>query len=143
MKILILLSLMLFQTQSIAQSIGPEVEISIGEKVYRGSIYPEGGKVVYVDVANELAYLRVRIENNREVVVTEKYEDLSVTHGCYDELCVGDEVFLKDSNEPLMKVVGVNVYSKALLIKGQLASGQIYLFEHPASELMASELIKK
>jgi hypothetical protein len=132
MKILFLLSLMLFQTQSFAQ----ELEISVGEKVYRGSIYPEGGRVVYVDAANELAYLRVRMENNREVIVTEKYEDLSVTHGCYEDYCVGDEVYLKDSSEPLMKVVGVNVTSKAVLIKGQLADGRHYLFEHPTNELI-------
>jgi hypothetical protein len=131
MKILFLLLLTFTQTSAFAV----EIDLPIGQRVYRGSIYPEGGVVVYTEVDKQIAYLRVRLEN-REVIVTEKYSDLSITKGCIEDYCVGQQVYLNTFENIVMDIVAVNYSSNTVLIKGILEDGRNYLFEHPIDELI-------
>ena len=119
-------------TLACAQSYACDEAICVGDTVYRGSLYKEGGVVVFIDRAQSLAYLRV-LDNNhpREIIVPEKFENLDLTTGCIDQVCTGQLISLKLSPDQTMLVIGINPYTRAVLIKGEN-----YLFEHELSELV-------
>lgn len=112
-----------------------EFDFKVGERAYRGSIYPAGGIIVHLDVDAEKAYLRVAIDPRREVIVTEDFKDLSVRRGCLKEFCVGDEVFLSTDFKPGLKVLAINHLTQVVLLSGELNDGSPYLFEHEAVEI--------
>jgi hypothetical protein len=106
--------------------------LCIGDKVFRGSLYKDGGIVMFLDDEKLLAYLRVKSPiHDQEIIVAEKYENLDITKGCIQNFCVGNEVYLNSKPNEEMQIVGVNPYSGYILI-----SGPNYLFEHALSELV-------
>jgi hypothetical protein len=96
-------------------------QVCTGDKVLKGSSYSQGAMIVGINYFNQTLTVKSVASGNLAV---EQLQDLDLTRGCIDDVCVGDRVFKGSSYSLGADVVALN-YGRSTLTVKSVASGNL------------------
>lgn len=96
-------------------------EVCVGEKILKGSSYSQGANVVGINYSRQTLTVRSLVSGNLAV---ENLNDLEVTRGCIENLCVGDRVFKGTSYSQGADVQAINHYKRTVTVRS-VVSGNL------------------
>jgi hypothetical protein len=89
----------------------------IGDKVYKGTSYPNAAVISYISSVNGNVSVQTRFEDDTaEYTFSEDPKDLDITNGCFEDVCIQDNVHRGTLYPGGGAVVGINPTKKTVTI---------------------------
>jgi hypothetical protein len=94
-------------------------QLCVGTKVLKGSSYSQGATIIAINYYAQT--LTVRSISTSSMFV-ERGEDLDVTNGCIENLCIGERVYKGNSYSQGATVIGINYYKRTVNVRSNSTS---------------------
>lgn len=114
-----ILGLLIFSAQQTFACINVnDAQICVGDKVYKGTIYPSGATVTRINSETNVVAVQTAFDKDpAELTFFENAADLDLTTVCLGEVCIGDKVYRGTIYKGGGEVVGINLATKKATVQ--------------------------